>query len=78
MPPRFGWGNRQGGNRGLGGLPAMPLTLVTSAGEEFMANQRRLADNANRYEAGYTPKRAAAKVRRCYRASHSAAVVDVT
>ena len=21
MPPRFGWGNRQGGNRGLGGLP---------------------------------------------------------
>ena len=40
-----------------------------------MANQRRLADNANRYEAGHTgvPR----KVRRCYRASQSADVVDV-
>ena len=40
-----------------------------------MANQRRLADNVNRYEAGRSARRA--KARLCCRESRSAAVAGI-
>jgi DNA invertase Pin-like site-specific DNA recombinase len=44
MPPRFGSGNRQGGDRGLGGLPESPAPADQFTARMFAAINAMLLD----------------------------------